>query len=101
LGLGAFLSFLNFSIYFSLKDIDRRQLFDELEDNQKWSYWPVRLYKAGKSLWLFNQDDYYQSLKVYAQYIKKKEKLDYFSREKNSKADVLEEWEHMEKNKSF
>ena len=49
-------------------------------------------------MWLFRQDEYYQSLKILANYIKteKKEKLDYFSHTKNSKADVLEAWREME-----
>jgi predicted P-loop ATPase len=86
----------------SLKDINNEQLFSERDDKQKWSYWPVRLYKAGKCMWLFNQNDYYQSLKKLAYYIKniEKEKLDYFSHTLNSKADVLEQWTKMEQKKS-
>jgi hypothetical protein len=50
-------------------------------------------------MWLFHQDDYYQSLKALAHNIKfeQKEKLDYFSHTKKSKADVLDEWERMER----
>ena len=82
----------------SLKDIDQGQLFDKLDDKQKWSHWPVRLYKAGKCMWLFNQIDYYQSLKQLAHHIKndQHEKLDFFSHTKNGKANVLEQWNEME-----
>ncbi|CAF1191320.1 unnamed protein product [Rotaria sordida] len=82
-------------------DIDKGQLFDKLDDKQKWSYWPVRLYKAGRSMWLFDQIDYYESLKKLAFHIKEKEKLDFFSHTKNGKADVLEQWKEMEQTKRF
>ncbi len=60
------------------------------------------MYKAGKCMWLFDQNDYYQSLKKLAYYIKdvEKEKLDYFSHTVNGKADVIEQWTKMEKKKS-
>ena len=50
-------------------------------------------------MWLFKQNDYYQSLRKLAYYIKntEKEKLDYFSHTKNGKADVIEQWGLMEK----
>jgi hypothetical protein len=82
----------------SFKDIERGEYFAKLDKNQKWSYWPVRLYKAGRCMWLFGQDDYYQSLKALANDVKtnKKEKLDYFSHTKNGKADVFEAWNEME-----
>jgi ribonuclease I len=83
-----------------LKDIDKGQYFDKLDDKQKWSHWPVRLYKAGKCMWLFDQKDYYQSLRQLANDLKKKEKLDYFSHTKNGKADVIEQWDKMEQGKS-
>jgi hypothetical protein len=53
-------------------------------------------------MWLFDQNDYYQSLKKLAYYIKdvEKEKLDYFSHTVNGKADVIEQWTKMEKKKS-
>jgi len=46
---------------------------------------------------LFGQEDYYQSLRKLAEYIKytKKEKLDYFSHTINGKADVIEQWDKM------
>lgn len=49
-------------------------------------------------MWLFNQMDYYQSLKELAIDVKEyqKEKLDYFSHTKNGKANVLEQWSEME-----
>jgi hypothetical protein len=49
-------------------------------------------------MWLFNQNDYYESLKKLAHHVKNKEgeKLDYFSHTKNGKADVLEQWSEME-----
>jgi len=77
-------------------------MFNKLYPQQKWSYWPVRLYKAGKCMWLFKQYDYYESLKKLAYYIKnkEKEKLDYFSHTKNGKADVIEQWNQMEQLKS-
>ena len=98
----------------SLKDIEHKRLFSKRHKNQKWSYWPVRLYKAGKCMWLFEQDDYYESLKVYAHRIKlgkhnynddeenpnnkdTPEKLEFFSHTRNGKADVLEEWDRAEK----
>jgi hypothetical protein len=84
------------------QDIENGQLFHQRDDKQKWSYWPVRLYKAGKCMWLFGQDDYYQSLKKLAYHVrdKEKEKLDYFSHTKNGKADVLEQWNKMEQRQS-
>jgi hypothetical protein len=82
------------------KDIKNSKFFDRLDDKQKWSYWPVRLYKAGKCMWLFQQYDYYQSLRKLAYHIKQKEKLDYFSHTKNGKADVIEQWNQMEAAKS-
>ncbi|CAF3506009.1 unnamed protein product [Rotaria sp. Silwood1] len=88
---------------FYFKDIDKGQLFDKLDYKQKWSYWPVRLYKAGRCMWLFDQTDYYQSLKKLAYYVKEneKEKLDFFSHTKNGKADVLQQWKEMEQTKTF
>ena len=52
-------------------------------------------------MWLFHQDDYYRSLKKLANHVKhvEKEKLDYFSHRKNCKANVLQEWEEMERTK--
>lgn len=100
MGLGAFIlriiSYLKFDLFF--KDIKNGKFFEPLDDKQKWSYWPVRLYKAGKCMWLFGQDDYYQSLRKLAEHIKneKHEKLDYFSHTINGKADVLEQWDKME-----
>ncbi|CAF1324127.1 unnamed protein product [Adineta steineri] len=83
-------------------DIDNSKYFDECDGKQKWSHWPVRLYKAGKCMWLFQQNDYYQSLKKLAEDIKnrQKEKLDYFSHTVNGKADVLIQWGKMERLKS-
>ncbi|UJR09111.1 hypothetical protein I4U23_013358 [Adineta vaga] len=79
-------------------DIDNHEYFHSLDNKQKWSYWPVRLYKAGKCMWLFGQKDYYQSLKKLAESIRggEIEKLDYFSHTRGGKADVLEEWKRME-----
>jgi len=82
-------------------DIDNSKYFDKCDEKQKWSHWPVRLYKAGKCMWLFKQYDYYESLKKLAYRVKEKEKLDYFSHTKNGKADVLEQWNQMEQTKSF
>ena len=57
------------------------------------------MYKAGKCMWLFGQDDYYQSLKTLAETIRtKKEKLDFYSHTIKGKADVLERWAQMEQN---
>ena len=70
------------------------------DEKQKWSCWPVRLYKAGKSLWLFRQIDYYESLKTFAHQIKQKNKLEFFSQRLSSRAEVIEEWEKFEKVKS-
>ncbi|CAF5187628.1 unnamed protein product, partial [Rotaria magnacalcarata] len=80
-------------------DIEHGRCFEKLDDKQKWSYWPVRLYKAGKCMWLFEQMDYYQSLKKLAYYIKdeRKEKLDFFSHTKKAKANVIEQWNEMER----
>lgn len=82
-------------MFFS-KDIDRAEYFRNRDKTQKWSHWPVRLYKAGKSLWLFGQDDYYKSLIKLAQSVKNEgEKLDYYSHTVQGKADVLQQWEKM------
>lgn len=52
-------------------------------------------------MWLFGQDDYYQSLKELAFRINKKEKLEYYSHTVGGKADVLEQWSKMERNQQF
>ncbi|CAF0918367.1 unnamed protein product [Adineta ricciae] len=80
-------------------DIDACRHFDKRADKQKWSYWPVRLYKAGKCMWLFDQKDYYKSLRRLAEHIRDndKEKLDYFSHTKNGKANVIEQWDELER----
>ncbi|CAF1156708.1 unnamed protein product [Didymodactylos carnosus] len=80
-------------------DIDEKELCQITDEHQKWAYWPVRLYKIGRCMFIFDQEDYYQSLKQYAIFIQnnKKEKLDFFSHTKNRKVDVLQQWEEMEK----
>lgn len=84
-------------MFFS-KDIDRAGYFPNRDRTQKWSHWPVRLYKAGKSLRLFEQYDYYESLIKLAQSVKEGgEKLDYYSHTVQGKADVLQQWEKMER----
>lgn len=90
----------SFDLSFS-QDIEQRDFYQKLDGNQKWSQWPVRLYKAGKCMWLFGQDDYYHSLKDLANHLKEKEKLDFYSHTVGGKADVLEEWSKMERNQQF
>jgi hypothetical protein len=35
--------------------------------DQQWANWPIRLYKAARSVQLFGFEDYFESLKLYAQ----------------------------------
>jgi len=84
-------------------DIERREFFEKTQGKQGWAHWPVRLYKAGRCMYLFGQYDYYASLKDLAKLIKFdknsniKERLDFFSHTKNAKVDVLEQWAEMER----
>ena len=50
-------------------------------------------------MWLFDQKDYYKSLRQLAKHIRDvdKEKLDYFSHTKNGKANVIEQWDELER----
>lgn len=86
-------------LFFFFQNIKEKKFDSKLDKNQKWSYWPVRLYKAGRSLWIFGQTDYYDSLKILANIIKfeLRERLDFFSQTTKSKADVLERWSLLER----
>jgi hypothetical protein len=77
-------------------------LIDKPDEKQKWAYWPVRLYKAGRCMRLFNQNDYYQSLRAYANYIKndRNERLNFFSHEENSEVGVIERWNKLDNSRS-
>lgn len=33
---------------------------------QRWQYWPIRLEKCGRSLWLFGESDLYEGVRTYA-----------------------------------
>ena len=47
-------------------DVERADFVDKPHKDQKWSNWPVRLYKASRSCFLFGQTDLYESLKKFA-----------------------------------
>jgi hypothetical protein len=55
---------------------------------QRWANWPVRLYKAGRCMQVFEQKDLFQGLRAYALWLQAKNaRLNYENRS------VLEWWE--------
>lgn len=48
-------------------DLSAAHWVDDLEPAQRWSRWPVRLYKMALSAWLFQQPEVYASLRKLAQ----------------------------------
>jgi hypothetical protein len=47
-------------------DLAKRQYVPNPQPGQAWSRWPIRLYKAARSLQLFGYTDEFESLKVFA-----------------------------------
>ena len=47
-------------------DLDRQEFLTGTTHDQKWQNWPVRLYKAAYSLWLFGCETEFASLRKYA-----------------------------------
>ena len=47
-------------------DLARRSYLANPDPGQTWQHWPIRLYKATKSLKLFGYDDRFQSFRLYA-----------------------------------
>jgi len=48
-------------------DLSKRRYIDKPKPDQKWQDWPIRLYKASKSLKLFGFDEQFQSMRMLAQ----------------------------------
>ncbi|MDR1169322.1 MAG: hypothetical protein LBK97_00625 [Prevotellaceae bacterium] len=48
-------------------DLKRQCFVENPAEYQTWANWPIRLYKCGCSLQLFGFDDYFQSVRKYAQ----------------------------------
>jgi len=72
-------------------DINSRKLIEDPNVNrgQKWANWPVRLYKAGRSLQLFGEDELFQSVKDFTLSLKKRD-VSLVFRDRH----VLDEWEN-------
>ena len=47
-------------------DLDRQDFLPDPAPGQAWQRWPVRLYKAAYSLWLFGCEAEFASLRKYA-----------------------------------
>jgi hypothetical protein len=47
-------------------DLYQRRYLPNPTRDQCWQHWPIRLYKASKSLKLFGYDDHFESMKQYA-----------------------------------
>jgi hypothetical protein len=47
-------------------DLAKRQYVPNPQPGQAWSRWPIRLYKAARSLQLFGYTDEFESLKIFA-----------------------------------
>ena len=47
-------------------DLDKQDFLTDPAPDQKWQNWPVRLYKAAYSLWLFGHETEFASLRKYA-----------------------------------
>ncbi len=50
-------------------DVDKAEFIPNPQPDQKWQDWPIRLYKAAKSLTLFGYDAQFESLRSYAQHL--------------------------------
>ncbi len=48
-------------------DLSERNYIENPKPDQKWHNWPIRLYKAAKSLKLFGFDEQFESLRMLAQ----------------------------------
>ncbi|MBM3688227.1 MAG: hypothetical protein FJW80_00990 [Actinobacteria bacterium] len=47
-------------------DLDTRRFIEEIDPDQVWQKWPIRLEKCGRSLWLFDEHEAYHSVRDYA-----------------------------------
>jgi hypothetical protein len=47
-------------------DLNKREHILDPKPDQKWQHWPIRLYKASKSLNLFGFDAYFESMSLFA-----------------------------------
>jgi hypothetical protein len=47
-------------------DLLKRKYIENPKLNQEWQHWPIRLYKASKSLKLFGFEEYFGSMKMFA-----------------------------------
>ena len=58
--------------------LESRSYVEQPQRGQAWSHWPIRLYKAARSLQLFGYNDEFESLKMFAlELLKKNESLRY------------------------
>ena len=48
---------------------DTRQLLETPGPGQQWANWPIRLSKCARSMWLFGQNQQYESCVEYAEYL--------------------------------
>jgi hypothetical protein len=76
-------------------DIHRQALIDNPAPAQSWHSWPVRLYKAGRCMQLFGEEEYFQSMLKYAHYLRDQLKcnLEFMSSALNKKVHLLEQWD--------
>eukprot|EP01059_Diplonema_ambulator_P013086 TRINITY_DN2360_c0_g1_i1.p1 TRINITY_DN2360_c0_g1~~TRINITY_DN2360_c0_g1_i1.p1 ORF type:complete len:191 (+),score=74.50 TRINITY_DN2360_c0_g1_i1:55-627(+) len=51
-------------------DIDRAEPVTPFEQTMGWTHWDVRLAKITRSLWLFEQRDYLESIQTFARHLK-------------------------------
>ncbi len=63
-------------------DLKKREHIPNPMPDQKWQEWPIRLYKASKSLKLFDFEEQFESMRIYARdLIEKDEDMTYRERD--------------------
>lgn len=50
-------------------DIENKKPVEKPNKNQQWQSYPIRFYKAAKSAYLFGEETYFNSMKLYAEYL--------------------------------